>query len=295
MAGLTITGLYMTTYPIISAKDATAAITQDNIIVFDASSHLPNVERDAEAEFLDGHLPHAQRFDINTIALPDADYPHTMPTAPLFQRHMQLMGVHQDSHILIYDDSDIFSAARAWFMFRYFGHDRVQIIDGGLKAWKAAGGKMETGAPQARERGDFLAQDPLQNDGLISVHGMKKLVSKPIDERGRHILDARSADRFYGRVAEPRRGLASGHMPGAINIPFTDLLDRETGLMKSPDEIEKVFQDVSTDKAVATTCGSGVTACVLILGLAMIGRYDAALYDGSWTEWGSREDCPISV
>ena len=183
MAGLMAKGLDMTTYPIISAEDATAAITQDNIIVFDASSHLPNVERDAEAEFLDGHLPYAQRFDINTIALPDADYPHTMPTAPLFQRHMQLMGVRQDSHILIYDDSDIFSAARAWFMFRYFGHDRVQIIDGGLKAWKAAGGTMETGTPQARERGDFLAQDPLQNDGLISVHGMKKLVSKPSSRR----------------------------------------------------------------------------------------------------------------
>ena len=285
----------MITFPVISAEDAFQLIDQPNTIVFDASSHLPNVERDAEAEFLQGHLPHAQRFDIDKIALPDADLPHTMPTAPLFQRHMQLLGVFQDSHILIYDDSAIFTAARAWFMCRYFGHDRVQVIDGGLKAWVAAGGALKTGASESRDRGDFLAQDPLDNDGLISVHGMKKLVSKPIDDRNRHILDARAADRFYGRAAEPRRGLASGHMPGATNVPFTDLIDKDTGKMKPVAEIEKIFADVSTDKAIVTSCGSGVTACALILGLAMTGRYDAALYDGSWTEWGSREDCPVSV
>ena len=285
----------MITFPVISAEDAFQLIDQRNTIVFDASSHLPNVERDAEAEFLQGHLPRAQRFDIDKIALPDADLPHTMPTAPLFQRYMQLLGVFQDSHILIYDDSAIFTAARAWFMCRYFGHDRVQVIDGGLKAWVAAGGALKTGASESRDRGDFLAQDPLDNDGLISVHGMKKLVSKPINDRNRHILDARAADRFYGRAAEPRRGLASGHMPGATNVPFTDLIDKDTGKMKPVAEIEKIFADVSTDKAIVTSCGSGVTACALILGLAMTGRYDAALYDGSWTEWGSREDCPVSV
>ena len=124
---------------------------------------------------------------------------------------------------------------------------------------------------------------------------MKKLVSKSIDDRQRHILDARSADRFYGRVAEPRHGLASGHMPGAMNIPFTDLIDQNTGKMKPVRDLEAVFSNVTADKAIVTTCGSGVTACALILGLAMIGRYDSALYDGSWTEWGGREDCPISV
>ena len=288
-------GLKMAIFPIISAQDAMALSQEDQCIIFDASSHLPNVERDAEAEFKSGHLPGAQRFDINTIALPDADFPHTMPTAPLFQRHMQLLGVGQDSHVLIYDDSAIFSSARVWFMFRYFGHDKVQVIDGGLNAWKAAGGALETGDAISRERGDFMAEDPLDNDGLLSVHALKKLVDKPIDDRNRHILDARSADRFYGRAAEPRRGLASGHMPGAINIPFTDLLDAESGKMKPVDALKDVFADLSDDKAIVTTCGSGVTACALILGLNMIGRIDAALYDGSWTEWGSREDCPVSI
>ena len=180
-------------------------------------------------------------------------------------------------------------------MMRYFGHEKVQVIDGGLKAWKAIGGKLETGLPDPLPRGDFMSSDPFKNDGLLSVHAVKKLVSKSHDDRNRHILDARSADRFYGRVAEPRRGLASGHMPGAINIPFMDLIDRSSKKMKPVEELKQVFADVSPNKAVVTTCGSGVTACVLILGLALIGREDAALYDGSWIEWGSREDCPVSI
>ena len=285
----------MTLSPIISAEEAQSLIGQDNVIVFDASSHMPNAERDAGDEYRSGHVPGARRFDIDEIALPDADFPHTMPTAPLFQRHMQLKGVYQTSHVLIYDDSDIFTSARAWFMMRYFGHENVQVIDGGLKAWKAIGGKLETGLPDPLPRGDFISSDPFKNDGLLSVHAVKKLVSKSHDDRNRHILDARSADRFYGRVAEPRRGLASGHMPGAINIPFMDLIDRSSKKMKPVEELKQIFADVSPNKAVVTTCGSGVTACVLILGLALIGREDAALYDGSWIEWGSREDCPVSI
>jgi thiosulfate/3-mercaptopyruvate sulfurtransferase len=285
----------MPTYPLISADDAKSLIGQKNVIIFDASSHLPNADRNAEDEFIAGHLPGAMRFDINTIALPDAEFPHTMPTAPLFQRHMQLKSVSKDSHVLIYDDSAIFTSARAWFMFRYFGHDKVQIIDGGLKAWKAAGGDVEAGEEITKARGDFIAQDPFQNEGLLSVHAMKKLVSHDLDQRNRTILDARSADRFYGRAPEPRQGLASGHMPGAVNIPFTDLLNRETGLMKPIDDLKSVFKDVDPSKGIVTSCGSGVTACALILGLNLIGRHDVALYDGSWTEWGSREDCPISV
>ena len=283
------------THPIISAEDAQSLLGKNNVIVFDASAHLPNAERNADEEFTEGHLPEAMRFDINTIALPDAEFPHTMPTAPLFQRHMQLKGVNQDSQVLIYDDSAIFTSARAWFMFRYFGHDQVQIIDGGLKAWKAVGGDLVSGEESTSPRGNFMAKDPLQNDGLLSVHAMKKLVEHDLDQRNRTILDARSADRFYGRAPEPRKGLASGHMPGAVNIPFSELLDRETGKIKPVEEIKAIFKDIDPSKGIVTSCGSGVTACALILGLNLIGRHDVALYDGSWTEWGSREDCPISV
>jgi thiosulfate/3-mercaptopyruvate sulfurtransferase len=218
-----------------------------------------------------------------------------MPTSQLFQRHMQMRGVNADSHVLIYDDSAVRSAARAWFMLRYFGHDKVQVIDGGIAAWRTAGGTTATGEATPPARGDFSASDPVGTEGMISVHSLKRLVDKPLGERNRNILDARPEGRFLGRDPEPRPGLAGGHMPGAINIPYNRLFDPETGCYRSVDEIRDVFADIDTDKGVITTCGSGITACVLILGLTLIGRDDLTLYDGSWAEWGSREDCPVSV
>ena len=285
----------MSTFPLISAADAITIANHDDVVIFDATFHLPNIERDAEKEFLERRIEGAQRFDINEVALPDSDLPHTMPTSQLFQRHMQMRGVNKDSHVLIYDDSDVKSAARPWFMFRYFGHDKVQVIDGGLKAWIAAGGTVAAGEPPQQPRGDFIAEDPIDDLGMISVHSLKRLVEKPIGDRTRNILDARSEGRFYGRSPEPRPGLAGGHMPGAINIPFHRLIDDKTGCYRSIDEINAVFAEVDADKGVITTCGSGVTACVLILGLTLIGRDKLSLYDGSWVEWGSRMDCPVSV
>lgn len=286
----------MSTYPLISAKDAIALAQDEHTVIFDATFLMPNAERNADDEFVDKRIPRAMRFDINVIAAPDAEYPHTMPTAPLFQRHMQVMGLTQQSHILIYDNAPTFASARVWFMFRYFGIDKVQIINGGLSAWEAAGGPTTFGAvTEERPRGDIQTSDPIDTDGVLSVHSVKRLVQKPKAERRRQIIDARAENRFYGQVAEPRAGLASGHMPGAINVPFNLLLDPETGLVRSVEELKTAFADVADDKQIVTTCGSGVTACVLILGLTLIGRTDVALYDGSWTEWGSREDCPVSV
>ena len=283
------------THPLISAHDAQSIIDQDHVIVFDATYHLPNVERDEDKDFLNQHLPKAQRFDINEIVTPDSGLPHTMPTAQLFQRHMQMKGVNPDSHVLIYDDSSVKSAARAWFMFRYFGHGIVQVIDGGLKAWIDAGGPLESVEPVSPERGSFISDDPLDGLGMISVHSLKRLVDKPFAERNKTVLDARSEGRFLGRTPEPRAGLAGGHMPGAVNIPFDQLIDEDTGCYRPAKELKDVFADIDTNKGVVTSCGSGVTACVLILGLTIAGHQDLTLYDGSWTEWGSREDCPVSV
>jgi thiosulfate/3-mercaptopyruvate sulfurtransferase len=285
----------MSIYPLISAQDAVGLAQDEKTVFFDATAHLPDTGRDAEAEFLSAHIPGAQRFDINEIALPDSGLPHTMPTSQLFQRHMQMRGVNAGSHILIYDDSAVRSAARAWFMLRYFGHDKVQVIDGGITAWRTAGGTTAAGEATPPARGDFIASDPVGTEGMISVHSLKRLVDKPLGERNRNILDARPEGRFLGRDPEPRPGLAGGHMPGAINIPYNRLFDPETGCYRSVDEIRDVFADIDTDKGVITTCGSGITACVLILGLTLIGRDDLTLYDGSWAEWGSREDCPVSV
>ncbi len=286
----------MSTPPLISAKDAIACFDDDNTVFLDAGFHMPNSERDAKAEFIEKRIKGAMWFDINAIALPDSDYPHTMPTAPLFQRHMQVMGLMQQSHVIIYDNCPTFPSARVWFMFRYFGFDRVQVINGGLNAWEAAGGAVTFGAAEeSHSRGDFTTNDPIETDGVLSVHSMKRLVQKPTSKRRRQIIDARPEDRFYGRIAEPRGGLASGHMPGAMNIPFNNLIDPDTGMIKSKEELVVIFAELDAEKQIVTTCGSGVTACLLLLGLAVIGRKDVAIYDGSWTEWGSREDCPVSV
>ena len=284
------------TFPLISAADTIKIAEHDNVIIFDATYHLPAVKRDAEKEYLDRHIASAKRFDINEIVTPDRDLPHTMPTSPLFQRHMQMRGVNAESHVLIYDDSDIKSAARAWFMFRFFGHEHVQVIDGGLKSWMAEGGLLSSGEDDApTARGNFMTGDPIGGVGMISVHSLKRLVDKPITERKKSIIDARSEGRFLGRSPEPRPGLAGGHMPGALNVPFDRLIDEDTGRYHSPETIKQVFEDIDRDKGIITSCGSGVTACVLILGLTIAGWDDLTLYDGSWTEWGSRDDCPVSV
>jgi thiosulfate/3-mercaptopyruvate sulfurtransferase len=283
-------------HPLISAKDAIAAIAKENTVVFDVTYHLPGFDRDAEAEYLAAHIPGARRFDINEITAPESDLPHTMPTAQIFQRHMQNFGVSRDSHVLVYDDSAVKSAARAWYMFRYFGHEKTQLIDGGLAAWRTAGGEMESGeAAPPPAAGDFTSSDPIGTKGMISVSGLKELVDQPPRERSSTIIDARPEDRFLGTTPEPRPGLAAGHMPGAVNIPFPDLFDTETGCYKPPEALEALFADIDTGKGVITTCGSGVTACAMILALTLIGRDDLTLYDGSWAEWGSREDCPVSV
>ncbi len=283
----------MTYSPIIEASEAISLTGK--AIFFDASFHLPQSERNAEAEFISQRIKGAQRFDISAIALPDAKFPHTMPSAPIFQRQMQAMGVNQDSIVIVYDDTPLFSAARAWFMLKYFGHSNVRLLNGGLGAWKAAGGAMETGEVAAPSKhGDFTAKDPAGKCSVMPLKALKKMVEQPPLERARHIIDARPEDRFYGRGQEPRGGLASGHIPGSQNIPFRQLIDNDTNRIKPKEELEAIFAHIS-DKPIVATCGSGVTACVLILGLAIIGRDNAALYDGSWSEWGSREDCPISV
>ena len=282
-------------HPLISASDAIQRAKDDKTIIFDASFHLPNAGRDAEEEFLDAHIPNAQRFDIDDIAMPSSDLPHTMPSSSLFQRHMQMRGVNQGSHVIVYDDSDVKSAARAWFMFRYFGHENVPVLDGGLSVWRMAGGETSKAMPSPPSNGDFIAKDPAPSLGMVSVNRLKKIVDKPLKDRPLNILDARAEGRFLGRDPEPRPGLAGGHMPGAINVPFQRLIDPETGCYQPAHIIEEIFKEVDLDKGIITTCGSGITACVLILGLTIIGRQNLNLYDGSWVEWGSRKDCPVSV
>lgn len=276
--------------PVVVSADWLAS-NLGSVRVFDASSHLPTVKRDAGAEFLAAHIPGALRFDIDAIADKTHPMPHMVPTPGFFAESLQALGVNQNDHVVVYDDSDVKTAARAWWMMRLFGHARVSILDGGLAAWKAAGGALESGAPSDVPRGNFTT-GPAVGAGVVDLDRLAAAVAGGTVGQ---IADARAAARFAGDAPEPRPGLRAGHIPGSCNLPFTRLLN-EDGTMRDAAAIRTVFAEagIDPDAPVTASCGSGVTACVLAAGLALAGNGQVTVYDGSWTEWGSSEE-PIET
>ena len=262
-----------------------------SVRTLDAGYHLTGVDRDPEAEFNAARLPGACRFDINRIADQTNSLPHMIPPAADFAAAVSTMGISDDDHVVIYDDSEILPATRVWWMFRLFGHARVSVLDGGLAAWRRVGGEMETTAPQTPPPGRFTAR-PSVGAQVIDMSAIQALMQA--DSLGQ-LADARAAGRFAGTSPEPRAGLRSGHMPGARNVPLTSLLASDGGF-RPVLEIRQAFVDggIDPDSPVITTCGSGVTACGLALGLALLGNEQVFVYDGSWTEWGG-SDAPIST
>lgn len=242
--------------------------------------------RDVTAEYLASHLPQAAFFNIEALSDHTSPYPHMMPRPESFAVAMRELGVVQDKHLIVYDEGNLFSAPRAWWMLRTFGCQRISILAGGLQGWKAAGLTTADG-PVALPEGDFAAHfDSSQvkrlNDVLLLSH-----------EGGAQIVDARAANRFNAEVDEPRPGLLRGHIPYSLNLPWNSLV--ENGALKPAAELRQQFAQagVALDKPIVASCGSGVTAVVLILALTALGVRDATLYDGSWGEWGSRDDLPI--
>jgi thiosulfate/3-mercaptopyruvate sulfurtransferase len=249
------------------------------------------VDRDPVAEFEAAHIPGAARFDINRIADQANPLPHMVPPADEFVAAMRALGVNSDSHVVFYDDSAIKPATRGWWMMRLFGHDTVSVLDGGLAAWRGSGGPLESGGESPRAPGNFVAR-PSNGAG---VSDYTSIVSAIGDGGLGQLLDARAAARFAGRAAEPRAGLRSGHIPGSKNLPFDQLLDDDGRFLAEADLRQRfAAAGIDTGQPVLTSCGSGVTACVLALGLCLVGNDDVSVYDGSWTEWGGSK-APIET
>ena len=264
-------------------------IDKPGIKVLDATSHLPTLGRNAKEEHLACRIAGAGWFDIDKIADKSSKLPHTLPSAEFFQSKMQALGIENDDYVIVYCNSVFLSAARAWWMLRLFGHERVSVLDGGLRSWLAMHGATETGLKTPTFRGGFTVRESVGAE-MIPITSLRQLV-----ERGAagQIADARSPGRFTGIEPEPRAGLRSGHMPGASNVPIASLINNEGGL-RSLDEIAMAFNAGGINPAlpVITTCGSGVTACGLALGLALLGNENVRVYVGSWSEWGA-SDAPI--
>ncbi|MDH4981344.1 3-mercaptopyruvate sulfurtransferase [Hyphomicrobium sp. D-2] len=260
-----------------------------DLIVMDASWHLPTANRDPKAEYLAEHIPGAMFFDINDLTDEKSTLPHMLPSTVKFASRMKKMGVGDGMRIVVYDTHGLFSAARAWWTFRAMGHEDVAVLDGGLKKWKAEGRPLEDGTPVRRTERHFT---PLMNSSLIrDVDDIKQALKKRTQ-----IVDARPAARFEGAEAEPRPGLRAGYIPGARSVPSQTLINAD-GTLKTEVEIGKIFADAGIDwrQPVITTCGSGVTASILSLALAVLGQNQAAVYDGSWAEWGADESLPIET
>ena len=281
---------------LISCTDLHAILDCKDLVVLDAS--IPPVGKmTAPTHSWPEHcIVKARRFDLNQdFSDLDSDMPHTMPGAEHFEHAAQALGINQQSQIVIYDDLGLFSAARAWYMFRAMGHKNVAVLDGGLPYWLSlnkpvtsvgADGNTDglaKGDAKSNVKGDFVAN--AQENYFCDW----REVEQEIDKQQEVILDARANDRFRGVVTEPRAGVRSGHIPSSKNLPFGELFDVSNhGLFKSADELTKIFQQLNTaNKPMVMSCGSGVTACILALAADISGLEHVRVYDGSWSEWGS--------
>ncbi len=255
--------------------------------IVDASWYLPAQNRDAMGEFATGHIPGAVFFDIDAHSDTASPLPHMLPDTTGFSHVARGLGLSNDNLIVVYDGMGLFSAARVWWMLKSFGATNVRVLDGGLPAWNAAGGALEPGTASPI-RGSFKAA--LDAAAVCDIDDIQTLLRTGAAT----VADARAAGRFEGTEPEPRPGSRSGHMPGARNIPFTDLLDVDR-LLGSPAAIMSRFADagIDLDKPIVTSCGSGVTAAVLNLALARAGKHDVAVFDGSWAQWGTDPDMPV--
>ena len=264
---------------------------QPRLRVVDGSMYLPTSGRDAAAEYAAAHIPGAVFFDLEASSDRRSSLPHMVPSAPDFAERMSALGLDDADDIVVYDGSGAnLSAARVWWMFRVFGHDRVAVLDGGIGKWRREGRPIESGAPMPR-RGSFTARRP-PADAIRSLDQVRQGVGTG----GPQIVDMRSAGRFAAAEPEPRPGLRGGHIPGSLNLPYDQLVG-EDGTVLPADSLRRRIAAAGIDpgRPIIVTCGSGVSSCALIHALHLLGHDEVALYDGAWTEWGGRADTPIET
>ncbi|MDP2493557.1 3-mercaptopyruvate sulfurtransferase [Shimia thalassica] len=274
---------------LVSTEWLAAHMKDPDLRVIDASWHMPATKRDPKAEYETAHIPGARFFDIDEISDLRSDLPHMAPPIEKFMSRMRAMGVGDGHQVVVYDTNGVNSACRVWWLFRLMGQNDVAVLDGGLPKWQAEGRAIEDMAPIIRDRHMTVRRQNHLVKDVTQVSSASKLGDY-------EIIDARSAERFKGEVDEPRAGLRSGHIPSSKNVPFPTLLTSD-GTMKDPDTLRTVFEDAGVDlsKPAITTCGSGVTACILALAMERFGKTDYAVYDGSWTEWGAFPTLPIAT
>ena len=274
--------------PVVSCAWLAERLDAPDIRVIDASWFLPNDPRNAKALYALRRIPGAVFFDIDEIADHDTDLPHMLPRPEVFASRMRKVGVGDGSRIVVYDNQGIFSSARVWWTFRVMGHDDVAVLNGGFPAWERGGYPIEEGPPQALKERHFTAR--MRTDLVRDLSDMQRIIAAGKTP----VFDARPAPRFRGEAPEPRPGLKSGHMPGATSVPSGSLVD-ENGMLRSREDLERIFSEAGADvsQPAVCSCGSGITAAVIALALARLGRWDAAVYDGAWAEWGARDDTAI--